>query len=266
MSTLKTTAIQHLNSSSSSIYLDSNRNVGIANSSPGAKVHIAGANTAGGIGYADFLRVTNESGGTNPNKTFRLNSTGGIEIVNSDYSSIIFTLDNNGILATSPRGITSSSMPSGTILQVVNTIKTDTMTSGTSETWLDVTGMSATITPTSSTSKIHVHVCVGRFYGTNSVVWRVLRNGSLYLAGNAASNRQQVHAAESNQGRDANHTGQLLITYIDSPASTSSQTYQLQFRQEGTNFAFNRSGNDSDITNSYAARSSSSIILMEIAQ
>ncbi len=161
--------------------------------------------------------------------------------------------------------IPKSNMPSGSILQVVNTLKSDTMASGTSETWLDVTGMSATITPTSSTSKIYVHVCVGRFYGTNSVVWRVLRNGGLYNAGDAASSRQQVHAAESNQGLDPNHTGQLLLTYIDSPTTTSSLTYQLQFRQEGTNFTFNRNGSDSDITNSYASRSSSSIILMEIA-
>lgn len=153
----------------------------------------------------------------------------------------------------------------GTVLQVVNTLKTDTFTSGTAETWIDVTGMSATITPKSSSSKIFVQIFVGRHYGTNSVVWRVLRNGSLYNAGASASNRQTVHGAESNQGRDGNHTGQFVIGYLDSPATTSAVTYQLQFRCESTNFTFNRNGVDSDITNSYSARSSSSIILMEIA-
>lgn len=196
-----------------------------------------------------------------------LRFTNGVRIYSGNRSGTpAISLGSGGSLSTGSRGITKASMPAGTILQVVNTMKSDTFTSGTSETWLDITGMSATITPTSSTSKIYVHVCVGRFAGTNSVVWRVLRNSGLYNAGDAAGSRLQIHAAESNQGRDSNHTGQLLLTYIDSPATTSSLTYQLQFRQESSNFAFNRNNNDADAARSYDSRSSSSIILMEIAQ
>ena len=102
-------------------------------------------------------------------------------------------------------------LPTGSILQIVQTIKTDTYTTGSAESWSDITGMSASITPTSSTSKILVHMCLGRVSGTNSVVFRILRNGSLYLAGDAASNRPQLHTAEANQGRDANHTGQAMF-------------------------------------------------------
>jgi hypothetical protein len=52
------------------------------------------------VGYADFLRVTNASGGvTNPNKSLRLNSTGGIEIINSAYTATLFTLTDTGNLA-----------------------------------------------------------------------------------------------------------------------------------------------------------------------
>jgi hypothetical protein len=196
-----------------------------------------------------------------------LRFTNGVRIYSGNRSGTpAISLGSGGSLSTGSRGITKASMPAGTILQVVNTMKSDTFTSGTSETWLDITGMSATITPTSSTSKIYVHVCVGRFAGTNSVVWRVLRNSGLYNAGDAAGSRLQIHAAESNQGRDGNHTGQLLLTYIDSPATTSSLTYQLQFRNEGSNFALNRNNNDADAARSYDSRSSSSIILMEIAQ
>ena len=159
-----------------------------------------------------------------------------------------------------------SRLPSGSIIQVVNTMKTDTFSSGTSETWIDLTGMSATITPFSSSSLIFVQIYVGRHYGTNTVVWRVLRNGGLYNAGAANGSRSQVHGAESNQGRDANHTGEFVIGYIDNPATTSAVTYQLQFRQEGTNFTFNRNGNYADNARSYDSVSSSSVILMEIAQ
>ena len=57
----------------------------------------SGSGTVGGASYIDFLRATNTSvGATNPNKTFRLNSTGGLEIVNSAYSSVIYTLTDAG--------------------------------------------------------------------------------------------------------------------------------------------------------------------------
>jgi hypothetical protein len=59
-------------------------------------LQITGTATKGGAGYHDFLSVTNQGGGTNPNKYFRVNSTGGLEIINSAYSSNVFTLTDDG--------------------------------------------------------------------------------------------------------------------------------------------------------------------------
>lgn len=80
-------------------------NLGIALTAPtgsGADkvgITVSGSNTNGGTNYLDFLKATNNAvGATNINKYFRLNSTGGIEIVNSAYSSVIFTLTDNGTL------------------------------------------------------------------------------------------------------------------------------------------------------------------------
>jgi hypothetical protein len=61
-------------------------------------IQVTGTSTKGGAGYHDFLLVTNQGGGTNPNKTFRLNSTGGLEIINSAYSNNLFTLSDSGDL------------------------------------------------------------------------------------------------------------------------------------------------------------------------
>ena len=59
-------------------------------------------NGQGGVGYLDILKVTNTySAATNPNKYLRLNSTGGLEIVNSGYSSTIFILADSGDLQVS---------------------------------------------------------------------------------------------------------------------------------------------------------------------
>jgi len=66
----------------------------------GSGIQVSAANTQGGTGYADFLKATNSSGGaTNPNKTFRLTSTGGLEVVDSAYSSVILSLTNSGGLS-----------------------------------------------------------------------------------------------------------------------------------------------------------------------
>jgi hypothetical protein len=66
----------------------------------GVAITASSANTQGGTGYADFLRATNTSGGaTNPSKTFRVNSTGGLEIIKNAYNATIFSLSDAGVLS-----------------------------------------------------------------------------------------------------------------------------------------------------------------------
>jgi hypothetical protein len=68
----------------------------------GYGIVVNAANTQGGTGYADFLKVTNTSGGaTNPNKSFRLTSNGGLEIINSAYTGLILSLSDTGNLSVS---------------------------------------------------------------------------------------------------------------------------------------------------------------------
>jgi hypothetical protein len=70
------------------------------NSTNNVAVMISSANTFGGTGYADVLKLTNLSGGaTNPNKYIRLNSTGAVEIINSAYSATLFNLSDVGNLS-----------------------------------------------------------------------------------------------------------------------------------------------------------------------
>ena len=59
-----------------------------------------GNGTRGGSQYFDFLRVTNTTGSaTTPSKTFRLDGSGRIEIVNDAYNTLIFTLNDSGSLS-----------------------------------------------------------------------------------------------------------------------------------------------------------------------
>ena len=67
---------------------------GASNSS----LEIDGYNQRGGAGYHGFLEANNTFA-TNGAKHFRINSTGSLEIVNSGYSSLIFTLSDLGDLS-----------------------------------------------------------------------------------------------------------------------------------------------------------------------
>jgi len=58
---------------------------------------IAGTDTRGGAGYANFLYASNTySGATNPTKTFRLDSAGTLQILNSGYSAALLSLTDGG--------------------------------------------------------------------------------------------------------------------------------------------------------------------------
>jgi len=90
------------NSSNSSLYVNGLTNLnytGFAGSQNAALV-VSGSNTKGGIGYVDFLQVTNQSGNgvTNPSKYFRLDNSGTLQIINSDYTDNIFQVTNSGDL------------------------------------------------------------------------------------------------------------------------------------------------------------------------
>ena len=75
-------------------------------STTGYGLTISSANTQGGTGYADFLKATNSStGATNPNKSFRLDSAGNFQIINSAYTANLFELSDSGNL----------NLPSGTL-------------------------------------------------------------------------------------------------------------------------------------------------------
>jgi hypothetical protein len=80
---------------------------GSTSTSTSGSLMILGQNTRGGSTYHDFLFVSHTSASaTNPQKSFRLNNTGAIEIINSAYTTTIFSLTDAGVLST-PGGGTS---------------------------------------------------------------------------------------------------------------------------------------------------------------
>ena len=162
--------------------------------------------------------------------------------------------------------LTDTSPKAGNVLQVVSSTKTDTFSSSTTGSWLDVTGISVSITPTSSSSKIMIF---GRItgMGTSSVTrlqMRLVRDSTAISIGDAAGSRLQVSGNELYVLDNDALLGSTIF-FLDSPATTSATTYKLQIRNgnsAGTIY-INRIPGDADAI--VTPRGTSSITVMEIA-
>ena len=118
-----------------------------------------------------------------------------------------------GTLTTAAQSIAKASLPTGSVLQVVSTTKTDTFTSTTTGAFTDITGMSVSITPTSSTSKILVNVtggCMGQV-ATSGFMLQLLRDSTAISVGDTAGSR--IRASMNGYSSDAGQLVPFSIQY-----------------------------------------------------
>jgi len=158
---------------------------------------------------------------------------------------------------------------SGGILQVVSTTKTDTFSAsvGATPAVSPVTGLSASITPRSTSSKILVTVNAGvTSLNANFFKAVLYRDGSPSgFIGDSAGSRHRVSVGVDG-GVSTSNAHNVSFSYLDSPSTTSSVTYDLRVgHTDNTSQTVyvNRSVTDTDGNN--FARSASSITLMEVA-
>jgi hypothetical protein len=177
----------------------------------------------------------------------------------------IATSDNSGILALQTAGTTAlsidasqnittankfakASMPTGSVLQVVNaTYATVTSTSSTS---FVTTGLTASITPSSASNKVLVMFSnplstPSANNATFATVFRGTTSGTNLGATNGFG------PAQSSAG--ANTRSVVSAMYLDSPATTSAQTYTVAFRV------------DADTGQAQTGNATATLTLMEIA-
>lgn len=139
------------------------------------------------------------------------------------------TLGDSGDTFSIPSGVTLSNAGTATgfgkIGQVVN-LKVTTTTSSSSTSYVDVSGFTMNITPTSSSSKIFIS-------------WNIL-NGADNANTHAGVGMLKIlrdstnifeHAVQSNYGNFLTSTD--TISQLDSPSTTSQITYKLQFKRIG---------------------------------
>jgi hypothetical protein len=168
----------------------------------------------------------------------------------------IVTTSDSGTVTTSmlaSGAITRAILPTGSILQVVSVNKNDQY-STTSTSYVTVTGLSTSITPTTATSKILVIASiVGSLSGTtNDGFFQLVR-------GSTAIGSTDVLATVA--GQATVYVGvNWCYAFLDSPATTSSTTYAIQGKAASGNTLY---VNRRPFTNDFTYPSS--VTLIEVA-
>jgi hypothetical protein len=174
---------------------------------------------------------------------------------------------DTGIDKIAAGAIEYADLPTGSVLQVVQTHYVSTF-STTSTSLTDITGFSVSITPKFSTSKILILLSATVAQASNggySNGFVIIRNGSTSVgSGTAGTSSNYITCANSYSGESPFC---VSANYLDSPSSTSAQTYQVQTKcQSGTGtFYVNRTGNLNAGSNPAQGGYASTITVMEIA-
>ena len=188
--------------------------------------------------------------------------------------NVIADSGDNTIISSNGSGTVTlgAAFPStGKIGQVIQTNKVDTFSSS-STSLIDITGLTASITPTATSSKILVNLRISYSMGSahnTGMILRLLRGSTVISGGTASSNRpsalMRYNMATAGDGYYSlvYSTGDVSTNFLDSPNSTNSQVYKIQGKVDGSNsLHINRTGYDTDSAN--YPRTNSTITLTEI--
>ena len=156
----------------------------------------------------------------------------------------------------------------GGIIQIVSTTKTTAFTSS-STSYVDITGLSATITPKFNTSKIYMRLDLNSSADTRYAAFQFVRDSTAIAVGTDADSTREAVTMTAGSNNVITYDNLILrnqsMAILDSPATTSATTYKVQGKVTYStgNFYINRCVYDDNET--YVMRAASTITLMEIS-
>jgi hypothetical protein len=160
-------------------------------------------------------------------------------------------------------------LPSGTVLQVLSVTDTTQTVfnsgSGGQTIFYDISGLSLTITPRSSTSKILImaDIAVGQASNSYNAHFRMSRG--ITPIGVGANGSYIGSSTTGFRSSDGSELGSASINYLDSPETTSATIYKVQICNTGGSgypSYYNRPANAST---GWELTGSSTLTIMEIA-
>ena len=197
-------------------------------------------------------------------------------------ASLVLTGDTSGqvtIAAPAVAGTNTLTLPAltgtivtnktaGTVLQVAQAIKSDTFSSATKGSYIAVTGLSVTITPTSASNKVLVTANVTAGNQNNIVcMFHIYRDGTKITPDGVSTGLTPSGAYALFAGGTAGGAGvsmTLPFQFLDSPNTTSSTTYQI-YAAVNSSAILNLNVNPTAANGGGAPGGNSSITVMEIA-
>ena len=153
----------------------------------------------------------------------------------------------------------------GHVVQVIYA-ETDTRQSSTATSYTDLTGMTATITPFSSSNKVLVQVCLNmgmEDVGMN-LSCQLLRGSTNIFAGTDTSMKQGFVQTECGISGYKYEIKNFSATTLDAPATASAVTYKVQAKVNTAAGTFYMNRNHHNATDQGTTKSS--ITLLEIGQ
>ena len=172
---------------------------------------------------------------------------------------------NNIVLAADGSTTISNLSNAGKILQVVSSHKVNSFAT-TSSSFVDITGLSRTITPTAASSKIHIAISLHVGGNYPYAAFNVLRGSSIVTQGtNGTGNMTNCtfgHYVASDHTTDT-----LGYTFLDTPSYSvgDTLTYKIQTASVYNNLEVCINRNNSGSNASYSMNGTSTITLMEYA-
>ena len=165
--------------------------------------------------------------------------------------------------------LADANMAPGSVIQVVQTVKADaySTTSPQGNNAL-IPGLSAALTPISTSSRIFVQVNFGILSSSTDSTYgiSIFRNNVQIAQGDPAGNRMRTTIAGGYATGSAAWRGSSnSIMFVDSPSTTSACTYTFSYGGNGSAIVYlNMDGRNTDNVND-SERTISTVILMEIA-
>jgi hypothetical protein len=186
------------------------------------------------------------------------NTSGAITLSAPDVSG------TNTITLPAVTGTMLTNKTAGTVLQVVQATKSDyQVATSNGGSWVDITNLSLSITPSSTSSRIMVFARI-QMHSDGNMFLRLVRNSTAIAVGDVDGARAQ---ASSGDGYfiDDNHNQNYSINFVDSPSTTSATTYKVQFILEASSKTGVINGQVGNSNTFSRPRYMSTLIAMEIA-
>jgi len=162
----------------------------------------------------------------------------------------IQTADGSGTIALQNQlsGMTSASMPTGSLLQTKHMYTNSSNgQSVTSTSFIDITGLSLTITPSSSSNKVLVQANLHNYIvnhstnGWNACDYRITKTiggttTTVFDSYKSTGGGHGYTAGAYVENDNARYMWVTPIHFLDSPSTTSEITYKIQVQVKDSNF------------------------------